>query len=276
MILDGGKSPIFILRYAKDENIETHFRKRTNPPETRKHTMSNAEKFIDIYNRIDKHLKNDDNETHESFANKIRKSSNPIIKQKKEKLISFGELRNAIVHNSKIGERYIAEPLEEIVDEFEEILKILKCPPKVFPLFSAEIVGAKKNDKLDQMLKIMREKSFSQFPIFNDDENVIEIINTNTISRWLGENIIDDEIMMENPKISDLVESIEFKKNYKYISKDCDIYSAYDLFVKQIEKQKRNLDVLFITHSGNEREKLLGLITIEDIADKISLNTRAI
>ena len=113
----------------------------------------------------------------------------------------------------------------------------------------------------------MKDESFSQFPVFDKDGYVIELINTNTISRWLAENIENGEIVIESPKAKDLLGSIEFEKNYKFISKNCDIYTAYQYFIDQIEKTKRNLDVLFITENGKEKEKLLGLITIEDIAD---------
>lgn len=230
--------------------------------------MTNAEKFLDIYNRLDKFLKNINNENHETFASKIKSSKNPIIKSYLEKLIDFGELRNAITHTPKIGGNYIAEPLTEVVNEFALILEKLLNPQKVIPLFSFKVIGATENEKLDNILSIMREQSFSQFPILDAHGNVIELINTNTISRWLGRNI-QNEIIVENPTIKKLISEIEFKKNYKFISRNCDIYTAYNLFINQINNHKRNLDVLFITNSGSEKEKLLGLITIEDIADKI-------
>jgi CBS domain-containing protein len=136
----------------------------------------------------------------------------------------------------------------------------------VIPLFQFDVIGRRSEDKLDGILKVMKEKSFSQFPVFDDNGKVIEIINTNTITRWLGKNIVNNEIITENPKICQLFDDIEFSKNYLFIKRDLDIYSAYNLFVKHIEQHSRNLDVLFITATGRENEKLLGLITIEDIA----------
>lgn len=231
--------------------------------------MNNAERFIDVYNNIDKLLKDIDKEEYQSFTSKIRTSKNPIINAFKEKLIDYGELRNAIVHNPKIGGKFIAEPLTEVVEDFEKILNKLQNPKKVIPLFQFKVIGGNTNDKLDGILKIMKEMSFSQFPVFDSNGCVIEIINTNTISRWLGRNIVNDEIMVENPKLEELLDDIEFKKNYKFIARDCDIYNAYNLFIKQIEQKNRNLDAIFITNSGNENEKLLGLIVIEDIAAQI-------
>jgi predicted transcriptional regulator len=236
---------------------------------TKLQLMSNAERFIDIYNKLDKILKDIDDDHYQTFSSKVKNSKNPIIKNFKMKLIDYGELRNAIVHNPKIGGKYIAEPIEEIVEDFHEILKKLQNPKIVIPLFQCEVIGRKKSDRLDSILKTMKESSFSQFPVFDENGKMIEIINTNTITRWLGRNISNDEIITENPKIEDLLQDIEFKKNYMFISRNCDIYKAYSFFVRQIEQNSRNLDALLITNSGNENEKLLGIITIEDIASKI-------
>jgi len=63
-----------------------------------------------------------------------------------------------------------------------------------------------------------------------------------------------------------LILEIEFKRNYKVIVREISIYKAYNLFLKHIKEKGRNLDVLFITHNGKETEKLLGLITISDLA----------
>lgn len=116
----------------------------------------------------------------------------------------------------------------------------------------------------------MKNHSFSQFPIYDDNNFVAELINTNTISRWLSSKLEENgTIIIDNVKVKDLILDIEFKNNYKFISRNTSIYEAYDLFIDQINKQKRNLDVLFITDSGKKTEQLLGLITIEDIANKV-------
>ena len=113
----------------------------------------------------------------------------------------------------------------------------------------------------------MTKKSFSQFPVFDDNNDVCELINNNTISRWLSFQLEDNgTIVIDNVKVADLLTKIEFRENYLFVSRNTSIYEAYDLFIKQINKKERNLDALFITHSGKKNEKILGLITIEDIA----------
>lgn len=128
-------------------------------------------------------------------------------------------------------------------------------------------MGAHKDDYINDILKGMKRKSFSQFPVFDSNETIIELINNNTISRWLASIIqVNGEIITDGVTIEKLIPEIEFKCNYKFISRETSIYKVYDLFFKHINEEGRNLDVLFITHNDKETEKLLGLITISDLA----------
>jgi predicted transcriptional regulator len=233
--------------------------------------MTNSEKYLDIYNKIDDYLKKSDNyDSYVNFAQKVKNTKNKVAQRYKDELLSFGELRNAIVHNPKIGNKAIAEPHEETVSRISELFDKISNPKKVIPEFQFQVLGAKKNDFINEILVEMKKQSFSQFPVFDDKENVCELINNNTISRWLSSQLDEDgTIIIDNVKVADLLIEIEFKENYKFVSRNTSIYEAYDLFIKQINKEQRNLDVLFITHSGKIDEKLLGLITIEDIASLV-------
>lgn len=231
----------------------------------------NSDDFLNYYNLIDVYLRKTGNLGPEvTFSQKVKTSPNNVVKRYKDELLSLGELRNAIIHNPKIGNKVIAEPHEETVIRIKELYEKITNPKKVIPEFQFEILGAKEDDYLNDILVEMRRKSFSQFPIFNKENVVIELINTNTISRWLSAQIEDNgTIMVEKIRVKDLIPEIEFRNNYKFISRDKSIYDAYDLFVNHVNSEKRNLDVLFITTSGKNSEKLLGLITIEDIAARV-------
>jgi predicted transcriptional regulator len=233
--------------------------------------MTNSEIFLDVYNQIDNYLKKWDNyESYVNFAHKVKNTKNKVALKFKDELLSFGELRNAIVHNPKVGNKTIAEPHEETVTRISELYDKISNPKKVIPEFKFKVLGAKKDDFINKILVEMKKQSFSQFPVFDHKENVCELINNNTISRWLSSQLEDNgTIIIDNVKVADLLSEIEFKENYKFVSRNTSIYEAYDLFINQINKKQRNLDVLFITHSGKIDEKLLGLITIEDIANLV-------
>ena len=233
--------------------------------------MTNSEKFLDTYNKIDNYLKKIDGyDSYVNFAQKLKNSSNKVVKRFKDELISFGELRNAIVHNPKIGNKAIAEPHESTVLRISELYENITNPKKVIPKFQFKVLGAKKEEFINDILIEMKKESFSQFPVFDENGFVCELINNNTISRWLSSQLEKNgTIIIENVKVGDLIPEIEFKENYKFVSRNTSIYEAYDLFINQINKKQRNLDVIFITQNGKPTEKLFGLITIEDIANLI-------
>lgn len=79
---------------------------------------------------------------------------------------------------------------------------------------------------------------------------------------------------MIETKVEDLLSSIEYVNNFKFIKRGETIYHAYDMFMDSINKNKRNLDAIFITENGSAREKILGMITIDDFAGKINSNLR--
>jgi len=233
--------------------------------------MKDSEKFLDYYNKIDDYLKKEGNfDSFATFSHKVNSSKNKLVVRFKQQLISFGELRNAITHSPKIGGKIIAEPHESTVIDIENLYKGISNPKKVYTEFTFEVKGAKRQDFINDILIEMRNNSFSQFPVFDSENRVIELINNNTISRWISSKVeANGEIIIDDVKVEDFLGDIEFTKNYKFISKNTSIYEAYDLFIDQINKHNRNLDVLFITNTGKENEELSGLITIEDIANLV-------
>lgn len=71
--------------------------------------MNNSEIFLDFYNKIDAYIKKQDKfDSSMSFSQKIKNSKNKIVQRFSDELISLAELRNAIVHNPKIGNKAIA------------------------------------------------------------------------------------------------------------------------------------------------------------------------
>lgn len=233
--------------------------------------MKNSDLFIDFYNKIDDYLKKlDKHDSHVTFTHKLKVTKNKVAKFYREDLISLGELRNAIVHTPRIGGEVIAEPHDETVRRIEGIYEKIVSPPKVIPTFQFPVLGAKEEEYINDIILEMKRKSFSQFPVFDVNGEVCELINNNTISRWLAGKLEENgTIVIENVKVKDFISEIEFKNNYKFVSKNTSIYEAYDLFINQINVKRRNLDVLFITETGKSKSKLLGLITIEDIANLI-------
>lgn len=75
--------------------------------------------------------------------------------------------------------------------------------------------------------------------------------------------------MIENVQVKDFMGEIEHPHNYRFISRNSSIYDAYSCFTDEIDKQGKNLDVLFITENGKATEAIMGLVTVEDVAGEV-------
>ena len=234
-------------------------------------SMTNSDKFLEYYNKIDLYLKREGNyENHQSYAYKVKNSTSGVVKRFKDELLTFGELRNAIIHHPLINGEPIAEPHTQIVNRIKTIAEHILNPKKVIPTFQFEVFSAHFNEYINPIVHKMGEFSFSQAPIIDDQGKIIEIITTNTIARWLSSCLESNgTLLLENVKVKDLIPYIENAKNYCFLNRDASIYDAYQLFVESFKRNKCYLDTIFLTNSGNQYEKILGLITINDIANHL-------
>jgi len=231
---------------------------------------TNSEQFLNYYNLIDAFLKKEQGlDSTTPYSQKVKDAKNGVVKKYKDELLSLGELRNAIVHTAKINGEVIAEPHSKTVARIQELYDLISKPMKVIPKFQFKVIGARTDEFINNILLKMKENSFSQFPVFDTEGNICEIISTNTISRWLSSQLEENgTIIIDKVKVEDLLSEIEYENNYKFIKRSASVYEAYDMFVDNLNLG-RNLDAIFITESGRSSEKLLGLITIADIANKI-------
>ncbi|HPE86029.1 MAG: hypothetical protein PHU97_09795 [Bacteroidales bacterium] len=229
---------------------------------------SNSDVFLDAYNEIDHDLRvRSGANKYVPYSKLINDSDDKIVRLHSEKLRSYGDLRNAIVHNPKKDNLVIAEPHPEVVEDIEKIKDQLLNPVKVIPKFGIKVKHLNLNDKVYDLLKLIADHDISQFPIFNaEDTEVVEIVNTNTVSRWLSNVQSDQGHLAElDVPIESLLVAIEVKENFRYLSKTSNVYDAYDLFMKNVQSKGYNLDLILITENGKRAESILGVITFQDI-----------
>ncbi|MFA1819829.1 CBS domain-containing protein [Virgibacillus oceani] len=226
----------------------------------------NSEKFLTAFTKIEKQLKSRlDNRRDVGFSRsvKILQSSNAIVRRYIDDLLSFAELRNAIVHN-KIDMAYaIAEPHDSIVERIERIEKELTHPKLVGSMFNKKVFAFKENDSLVDMLIMFREKDLSKFPIY--ENNMFKgLLTQKGIAKWLANNATDPQLAKKT-SIKEVL-PFEGENNYKFIASKVSVYRAVELFREQVGRGKR-LEALLITKTGMPEEKLEGIITAWDILD---------
>lgn len=228
--------------------------------------MRNSDNFLAAFNRIEQFLNNGNtNGIYRPFSQLVRDQTerNVTVKRNKDQLIKFSNLRNAIVHQSTQGSYAIAEPHDSIVEEIEKVEHELINPPTVLTQFQKKVETFKHNNSIADVLKIIRDRDYTQFPVYREEE-FIGLLTENGITKWLARNIEEDIISLEETNLIDILEFEEEVDNYIFIGKEMNVYEAEEIF-KDFPHTRERLDALLITHSGKKTQSLLGIITTWDI-----------
>lgn len=239
--------------------------------------MKNSERFLFAFNSVEMALK-EFNKTDEyvpfSRLIQIAKKSDAVIRKYYDDLKEFSELRNAIVHNTIDINFAIAEPHDHVVEKIEMIVKEIKQPKRVIPMYQKEVIVFQASNTLKELLNIINKYAYSKFPIYNGNQ-FLGLLSKKGIVNWLARNIgrlncvnIPDTLNISNTMLMDILKYESKNINYKFIDKNKTIYEVKELF-RNFETALPSIDALLITENGNEHEQLLGIITPYDIVNHL-------
>lgn len=231
-----------------------------------------AQEFLSVYNKIDnfmrKELKKDERISHTELIDMIS-TKNKLFKKNNARLKSFARLRNAIVHESYNIADPIAEPHEEVIIQYKNIMNKVMEPDKALETVAVKannIFTANLEDDALEVMKKMQQNIFTHVPVLENNK-LIGIFSENTIFSYIVDNealLLGDEI-----KIKEFEKFIPLDMHegeiFKFISKDKLLYEVEEMFEEELKDNKR-LSVIFITETGKMTEKILGMITAWDIA----------
>ncbi len=228
-----------------------------------------AEDFISAFNTIEAELKRmyERDERWVTFSQLVisLQQKHSVVRRYANDLLEFAELRNAIVH-SRRENSLIAYPLESTVHEIKKIVEAILRPPRVIPAFSRSVFTVSPKAYLSDALTLMAKENISQIPVMATNNVIIEVLNGNSIARWLSKQktVSPADIMVEN-----IIPEIEIKNNYKFINKFISIYEAAEIYEETLNKGWY-ADAIFINENGRNGHALLGIIVLEDIAPYLS------
>ncbi len=237
-------------------------------------SYGNAEQFVQIYNQIDdymrKRLGHDSNDG--SYASRIRylAKRDSSFRKYLDILISYGELRNAIVHDFGRDEyRIIAEPYTEEVERYRKIKDTVMAPVLAFDditLKANVLFSISPEDKVSYVVSVMDKRNFNYAPILHNGK-VIGIFSPETIFAYLadqGEIKNADQMMVKELEIYTNLTSKRLE-SFLFVPKEATVVDVEEHFTQNHPKKQR-LGVIFITEHGQADEELLGMITIWDLA----------
>jgi predicted transcriptional regulator len=234
---------------------------------------TNASKFITIYNELDKYMKKvlnfDNNVSHTGLIRRIAKK-NKIFSRYEDDLVSFAELRNTLVHNPR---KRVADPLFEphdnIVKYYQKILDVITKPPvalDTIAIRSKDVYSASLDSIALNVIKEMNKNTYTHVPVIEEDK-IIGVFSENTVFSYIASN---EDVLLEKEELvgefSDFIPLDDHESEYfEFVPKDALIVDIKEKFQKGLKNKKR-LSTIFITETGSEKEKLLGLVTAWDLA----------
>ncbi|HBP43312.1 MAG TPA: hypothetical protein DD621_01300 [Clostridiales bacterium] len=228
---------------------------------------TNSRRFINTYNQIDSALRiQGDMKRSISYTEAVRKAArvNSIVAKYEDQLIDYGRLRNAIVHNSN-PDMAIAEPHEEVVEEYERIAKLICTPPLAIKTVCKKVLSTiEYNVPLIDVIEYGYKSGFSNIPIFKNGM-LIGVANGQKILDVIGKKIYEKrDIMdyMKNTTIEEVLREFSNENYYTIASENITLDKVLNLFT-----ENRKLLVVIITRTGTLLEPPVGIIVLSDIMD---------
>lgn len=230
---------------------------------------NNADRFLNTFNAVERHLQIKYNNGAFAPFRSILKSAaakDIIFRRYQEELFVLGDLRNVLVHNDRFEGRTIAEPLTQIVDEFENIWRLIQNPDRV-NIFDRDVLYCFWDDKLEKVLQLMKKNKILQIPVI-EDNMIKEVITGNHIAFWLAGQ---ESVVLSETKISEVLLKAEYRNNFRIIPHSMSVYDAAEIYRNSYRQEPKNryYDALIVTKNGKPNEKMTGIIVMKDIANYI-------
>lgn len=226
-----------------------------------------SERFEVAFNQIHSWLRKNIKGTHSDKFSDLLKSGFPqhsLIRKNYHDLKMFARLRNSIVHEKVDQGFYIAEPHEKVVQQIENIASLVYQPKYALLIGSKPVVYYQEDDRLIEVLNVIKTKPYSIFPIYNEN-GYKWLLSAECIIQWLAQNPSDAKLHMELIEIKNLFEFSK-KRSVEFIGKETDMFEAEEIF-EHYHQNNRRLEAVIITASGKKTEKPLAIITPRDLVE---------
>ncbi|MBG9982004.1 CBS domain-containing protein [Aerococcaceae bacterium DSM 111020] len=231
--------------------------------------LTNYEKFLRAFNTLHETLGKKLNQPNLQFGALLKvaeKNRDKVVMNYLSELDFYREFRNFLVHQATIEKPPVAEPNDFIIDEINDIIASIENPKKVYELFINEVIHFNMEDSLSTVLRVVNEKEYSQFPVFNNNE-LIGLVSENGITRFLAESVNDDIISIVETKVKDVIDQDEAKGSISIVNSNTLIHDVEEIFNKKLHEGNSFFAIL-VSNRGHKIEKpedIVGIITPWDL-----------
>ena len=146
-------------------------------------------------------------------------------------------------------------------------------PPRALSILeSTDVVTLTPASEVSKALRVIRLQGFAQIPIY-EDHKFIQLLTTNTISRWVAKDLADNNVL-DARTIGDVLEMVKKIDDAVFLSRDITAQEAVDALINP-DKNGRLPYAAIVTETGKRNERPLRIITSSDLAVLIeALNGR--
>ena len=237
--------------------------------------MNSCDKFLALYNELDDILREKYHERDRSKSvivravNDLNRTGNSEYIQLAKSLNMIRVLRNNLIHELDMNSLNLIEITSETLEEMEKYIVTLRNPKTAKTICTPlkDIYSIKFDDtsSLESIIRVMREKGFSQVPILNHQNLVKGVFSPNVIFDYVSKV---DGVDLEKLTINDLKDCYpldkHFSESYDFVKEDMIEEEIDDLFADAYQENKK-LVMVFVTKNGKNNEPIVGIIVIKDL-----------
>lgn len=186
----------------------------------------------------------------------------------REELDYCREVRNLVQHNEKVDGSYAVIPSDAMLETLRRTLEKVENPPRAFDVCvkTQNVYSARITDLVRPAMKKMVEGSFTHIPIL-EEGRVIGAFSENTLLSYMMRDeiaIIEEDCTFE--AFSSLIPlAAHESETFAFVGREERATSVAVLFENSMRNQER-LGMVFITATGDPNQKLLGILTVWDMA----------
>ena len=230
--------------------------------------MDKITEYLDLVKELEKYAKLQYNisKGESTFIGLMKRKE---FKNIKSNIDYCREVRNLLVHSTKINDSFLVSPSNEMINLLRGVIEKVKNPLKAKDIMIKvkDICYCEEVDFVLPKLKIMTENVFSNIPIL-EDKTVVGVFSESTLLNYL----LDEEII-------EIDKTLRFHDIQKYTKlenhrSESFIFVPANMLKADIEEKFENsiingekIGLAFVTQNGKADEKIWGIISVWDLKD---------
>ena len=226
-------------------------------------------RFVELFNSIEKHLRETVTlppKTKDTFGNYVTELCQKAPwTTRKDCLMAFASLRNAVVHSRIDAAHPFFLPSAEAVRQIEELHDALLSPPRVLPRLERKVMCFEADSQMMAVFAAINENNFSQFPVYQG-QDFLGLLTENGITRCVSKRVHDQSSLLSLPpaSVGDVLkwETAKDKNNVMFVARDFTLERLVYCFAAN-----PLLEAALITGDGQPSRHLLGIATRYDIME---------